>query len=181
MARQNLSGMTPEERADHKRKQAADRKRNQRKKQKEEREMARMRATLTSSSPEVIEFVNEIDDLPFRAKVELIAEWEREFKQKLPVKMFEPIPGEPSENYWSRKNRIRDLELAKMLASGHLERKKASARKKAFNDSEAEKAAQLGLTVYEYQKRKKVAAWKDKKQAEQKTREVGRLARREAA
>lgn len=181
MARQNLSGLTPEEVKAHKNEQARLRMVKMREKQKEEREMAKKRAMLTPTSPEVVEFVNEIDGLPLAAKVELVAEWQREYKQKLPVEAFVPNPGETSEDYWSRKNRLRDLELAKMLAVDHFAREKAAVRKRAFNEREAADAAKLGLTVYEFQKRKKIAAWKAKKVAAQEAREVERLARREAA
>lgn len=181
MPRQNLSGMTPEERTAHKREQANARKQKQRKEEKDEREMAKKRAMLTTTSPEVVEFVSEVEGLPLSAKVELVAEWQREYKQKLPVEPFVPVSGESSEDYWSRKNRLRDLELAKILAVDHFANEKAAARKRAFNQREAAQASKLGITVYELQRRRKIAAWKAKKEDAQKAREVERLERREAA
>lgn len=120
--------------------------------------------------------------MPLRAKVELIAAWQRDYKQKLPVEPFGgPKPGESSEDYWVRKNRNRDLELAKMLAFDYFGRQKAAKRKKLFNDKEADEAARLGITVFELQKRKKIAAWKAEKEALQHSREIDRLARKVAA
>ncbi len=179
MARQNLSGMTPEERKDHKRKQGNKRKQKQRESEKKEREMAKKKALFFPGSPEVVEFVDGILELPLRAKVELIAAWQREYKQKLPVEPFDGTkPGESSEDYWVRKNRNRDLELAKMLAFDYFGRQKAANRKKVFNDKEADEAARLGISVFELQKRKKIASWKAEKEASQHSREIDRLARK---
>lgn len=182
MARQNLSGLTPEEVKAHKNEQARLRMEKMRGQRKKDREMAKKSAMLTPTSPEVVEFVDEIEGLPLSAKVELVAHWQREQKQQLPVEPFlGPISGETSEDYWSRKNKARDLGLAKMLAVDHFASEKAAVRKKRFNEVEAADAAKLGITVYELQQRKKTAAWKAKKEATQKAREVERLVRREAA
>lgn len=182
MARQNLSAMTPEERTAHRRNKANDRKRKQRKNEKDEREMAKKRAMFTPTSPEVVEFVKEIDALPLSAKVELVAHWQREQKQKLPVEVFVgPKAGESSEDYWTRKNTAGNLGLAKIFAEDHFAAEKSAARKKKFNEGEATEAARLGITVFELQRRKKIAASKAKKEAAQKVREVERLERKAAA
>lgn len=159
MARQNLSGLTPAEVKAHKNEQAKARMAKMRAPKKKEREMAKKAALLTSTSPNVIEFIAAIDGLPLSAKVELIAAWEREQKQKLPVEPFAGIlPGESSEDYLRRKRHVRDLHLAKMLAHDYHTRKNASHRKRKFNKKQATDAQKLGITVFELQQRRKVAA-----------------------
>lgn len=178
MARQNLSGLTPAEVKAHKNKQAKARMAKMRAPKKEEREMAKRAALLTSASPDVVEFIAEIDDLPLSAKVELIAAWEREQKQTLPVEPFAGVlPDESSEDYWRRKLHARDLHLAKALAHDFIGRKKAGSRKSKFNGKQATEAQRLGITVFELQQRRKTAAL----DVARKQRELERLARKEAA
>ncbi|MCY1375968.1 hypothetical protein D9M68_899480 [compost metagenome] len=117
-------------------------------------------------------------ELPLGAKIGLVAAWQREYKQKLPVEPFEgPKSGESSEDYWSRKNKHRDLELAKMLAFDYFGRQKASERRKKSAKKEADEATRLGITVFEYQKRKKLAAASKARTA----RELQRVAEKVAA
>ncbi|PYE88054.1 hypothetical protein [Phyllobacterium leguminum] len=179
MARKDLSGLTPAELKTYKNKQARLRMKKMREKEKQKRDLAKTSSILTPTSPDVIEFITEIEMLPLAAKVELVAAWEREYKQQLPV---EPVagmlPGEAHADYEARNKRHRDLALAQMLAFDFYTREKAAARKKAYEVRQAAEAARLGITVYQLQHRRKIAKWKAEKEASQRSRELERLARR---
>ncbi len=173
MARQDLSGLTPAEVKAHKNKQAKDRMAKMRAAKKEEREMAKKKELLTPSSPEVVEFLAITEGHKIAALTEAVAIWEREYKQRLPVA---PLPDDVSP-FGPEGLRHRDLGIAKMLAHGFFERQKAATRKKAFNAKEAAEAERFGITVFELQKRRKIAASVKAKKA----REVQRLADKIAA
>ncbi|MBD9493188.1 hypothetical protein [Ensifer sp. ENS01] len=182
MARQNLSGMTPEERKDHKRKQGNERKRKQRKNEKDEREMAKKKALFTPECPEVVELADGILDLPLTARIPIMAEWQRHYKQKFPLEADGSMrPGETHEACTARRRRNRDLALTRFYADDYFARGKARVRKKKFDEKEADEAARLGITVFELQKRKKIGSWKAEKEASQHSREIDRLARKIAA
>ncbi|GGB03556.1 hypothetical protein GCM10011491_34660 [Brucella endophytica] len=179
MARKDLSKFTPAELKAYKNEQARLRMKKMRGKEKQERELAKASSILTPTSPDVIEFVTEIEMLPLAAKVELVAAWEREYKQRLPVEpVVKRLPGETFEDYQARDKRHRDLVLAKMFAADFYARQKAAARKKAYDARQAAEAARLGITVSQLQYRRKMAAWKAEKEASQRSRELERLARR---
>lgn len=173
MARQNLSGLTPDEVKAHKNKQAKDRMAKMRKARKDERNMAKKKTLLTPTSPEVIEFLALTERFKIAALTEAVAAWEREYKQRLPIS---PLPADVSP-FGPEGLRHRDLGLAKMLAHDFYARQKAAARKKVFDAKEANEAKRLGITVFELQKRRKIAAAVEAKKA----REVQRLADKEAA
>lgn len=178
MARQNLSGLTPEEVKAHKNKQAKDRMAKMRKARKDERDMAKKNTLLIPTSPEVTEFLTLTEGFKIAALTEAVAAWEREYKQRLPLEpLADRKPDETTEAYWTRSNRQRDLSLAKMFASDFYARQKAAARKKEFDAKEAREAKRLGITVFKLQKRRKIAAAVEAKKA----REVQRLAEKEAA
>lgn len=173
MARQNLSGLTPEEVKAHKNKQAKDRMAKMRKARKDERDMAKKKILLTPASPEVVEFLTLTQGFKIAALTEAVAAWEREYKQRLPVS---PLPADVSP-FSPEGLRYRDLGLAKMLAQDFYARQKAAARKKIFDAKEANEAKRLGITVFQLQKRKKIAASVEAKKAH----EVQRLSQKEAA
>jgi hypothetical protein len=182
MGRQNLSDMTPDERRDHKRKQANVRKQRQRNTEKKEREMAKKKILLSPDSPEVVELADAIIDLPLTARIPIMAEWQRHYKQKFPIEADGPMsPGETHVAYAARRVRNRDLWLTRFYADDYFARDKARVRKRMYDDAEAAEAARLGISVFEHQKAKKLVAWKVAKETSQKTREVERLARDIAA
>ncbi|UXT48170.1 hypothetical protein FY136_02570 [Agrobacterium tumefaciens] len=127
MARMNLSGLTPEEKKARKARQADDRKKKQRAKEKAEREMAKMKNVLTPASPEVVEFLALVEGFKIAALTEAVGAWERDYKQPLPVA---PLPTGVSP-FGPEGMRHRDLELAKMLACDFYPRRNAAERKKA--------------------------------------------------
>lgn len=173
MARQDLSGLTPAEVKAHKNKQAKDRMAKMRAAKKEERKMAKKKALLTPTSPEVVEFLAMTKGHKIAALTEAVAAWEREYKQRLPLA---PLPDDVSP-FGPEGMRHRDLGLAKMLADGFFEREKAAARKRKFDAEQAREADRQGITVFELQKRRKIAASIKAK----KEREVQRLADKVAA
>lgn len=173
MGRMNLSGWTPEAKKARAKLQAGARKQKQRAKEKEEREMAKKKELLTPTSPVVVEFLAITEGHKIAALTEAVAIWEREYKQRLPIA---PLPDDVSP-FGPEGLRHRDLGIAKMLAHGFFERQKAATRKKAFNAKEAAEAERLGITVFELQKRRKIAASVKAKKA----REVQRLADKIAA
>ncbi len=179
MARQNLNGMTPDQVKAHKNEQARLRMEKMRDAQKKEREMAKKTEQLTPNSPEVVEFVDEILGLPLRARVPLMAEWQRHYKQKLPVEQvgLSPASGETYPEFAKRREKERDLMLTRFFADDYIARGKAADRKKAFNAQEAKEAEHLGITVFELQKRRKIAAAAEARKA----RAVERLAQKQAA
>lgn len=160
MARQKLSGMTPEEFKDHKRKQANARKRKQRANDKEARKMAKAKAILSPGEPEVVRLADDLVSLPLSARVPLMATWQRENKQKFPIEQtgLGPNEGEAYADFAKRRDRERDLMLTRFYADDHIAREKARARRKVSEAKEANEAARLGINVFEYQKRKRIAA-----------------------
>lgn len=179
MMRQNLSGMTLEEREAHRREQANERKRKQREKQKKEREMTKKLSVLTPNSPEVVEFVDALRGLKFSAMIEPIAMWEREYKQRLPIdSSVTALFGESNEDYQKRRYEHTQLCLARFYSLDFYGRQKAVVRRKAFDDRESAESVRFGITVYQLRNRKKIAAWKANKIASQNARELERLARR---
>ncbi|MDW9447445.1 hypothetical protein GOA58_07040 [Sinorhizobium meliloti] len=178
MARMNLSGWTPEAKKARKHEQADARKKKQRAKEKEEREMAKKKSLLTSNSPEVVEFVDELRGLKFRAMIEPIAYWEREHKQRLPVdSAVVAISGETPGEYQARNEHHRQLCLARFYSPDFYARQQAAERKKKFDLKEAREAKRLGITVFELRKQRKIAAAAEAKKA----RAVERLAQKQAA
>lgn len=173
MGRMNLDGWTPEARKAREKMLADARKQKQRAKEKEEREMAKKKALLTSTSPEVVEFLTMTIDYKIAALTEAIAIWEREYQQPLPIA---PLPDDVSP-FGPEGLRHRDLGIAKMLADGFFARQKAKERKNAFDAKEAAEAKRQGITVFELQKRRKIAAAIEAKKA----REVQRLTDKIAA
>ncbi|AEH79584.1 hypothetical protein SM11_chr2330 [Sinorhizobium meliloti SM11] len=178
MARQDLSGLTPAEVKAHKNEQARLRMAKMREAKKEEREMAKKKDMLTANSPEVLEFVDELHGLKFRAMIEPIAYWEREHKQRLPVdSAVVAIPGETPGEYQARNEHHRQLCLARFYSPDFYARQQAAERKKKFDVKEAREAERLGITVFELQKRRKI----DAAVAAKKARAMERLAQKEAA
>lgn len=179
MGRQKLSGMTPDEIKDHKRKQANSRKQKQRAKDKEARKMAKANAILTPTDPEVVKFADDILCVPLRVRVPFMAKWQRENKQKFPIEQagLGPNEGEAYADFAKRRDRERDLMLTRFYADDHIARDKARLRRKASEKKEADEAARLGITVFEYQKRKKIAATSKARTA----RELLRVAEKVAA
>ena len=173
MARMNLSGWTPEAIKARKHEQADARKKKQRRKDKEVREMAKKKVLLTPASPDVVEFMKLIEGLKLRALVEAVAAWERDYKQPFPLA---PLPENVSP-FGEEGMRHRDLGLAKILAHDFYGREKAADRKKAFDARDAAEANRLGITVFELRKRRKIALAADARKA----RAVERLARKQAA
>jgi hypothetical protein len=173
MARQDLSGLTPAEVKAHKNKQAKDRMAKMRAAKKEERKMAKKKALLTPTSPEVVEFLAMTKGHKIAALTEAVAIWEREYKQAFPLA---PLSDDVSP-YGPEGMHRRDLGIAVMLADAFFEREKAAARKKKFDAEQAREADRQGITVFELQKRRKIAASVKAK----KEREVQRLADKVAA
>lgn len=164
MARQKLSGMTPDEIKDHKRKQANARKQKQRAKDKEARKMAKAKAILSPNDPEVVQFADDILGFPLSARVPLMATWQKENKQKFPIAKvgLGPNEGEAYADFAKRRDRERDLTLTRFYADDHIAREKARLRRKVSERKEADEAARLGVTVFEFRKRKKITAKKSR-------------------
>ncbi len=178
MKRMNLEGWTPEQKLARKATQADARKRKQRAKEKEKRDMAKKMAQHSSTSPAVLEFIDELRGLKFRDMIEPIAFWERENKQRLPLdSCILPDPGESRFEPAARKEHHRQLCLATFCSFDYYARQKAAARKKVFDDKQAAEADSLGITVFELQKRRKITASVTAKKA----RETRRLAEKIAA
>lgn len=179
MVRQNLAAMTPDQVKAHKNEQARLRMEKMRDARKKEREMAKKMELLTPNSPEVVEFVEAILTLPLPQRVPRLAAWQRDNKQKLPMEQvgLGPDAGELYEDFAKRRDKERDLMLTRFYADDYFARKKAAGRKKEFNDKEAAEADRLGITVFELQKRRKIAAAAEAKKA----RAVERLAQKQAA
>lgn len=178
MGRMNLSGWTPEAIAARKQQQANDRQKRKRAKEKEERDMAKKKEVLTESSPEVVEIVNFLREWKFKDMIEPIAKWERHHKQALPIgSSVVAIPGETYADYHKRFEHHRQMALAKFYSQDFFARQKAKERKNAFDNKEALEAQRAGITVFELQKRRKIAAAADAK----KDRQVQRLADKIAA
>lgn len=173
MGRMNLDGWTPEAKKAREKMLADARKQKQRAKEKEERKMAKKKELLTLTSPAVVEFLAMTEGHKIAALTEAIAVWEREYKQRLPIA---PLPDDLSP-FGPEGLRHRDLGIAKILAGSFFERQKAATRKKSFNAKEAAEADRLGITVFELQKRRKIAAAIEAKKA----RQVQRLANKIAA
>ncbi|KEQ08052.1 hypothetical protein [Pseudorhizobium pelagicum] len=178
MARMNLSDWTPEAKKARKKMQADERQRRKRQKEKEEREMAKKKDMLTPDSPEVVEFVDELRDLKFRDMIEPIAFWQREKRQRLPLdSSVLPLPDETPAAYQARYEHHRQLCLAKFYSGDFYARQKAAVRKAQFDAKEASEAKRRGITVFELQKRRKIAAALEAKKA----RELDRVAQKAAA
>ncbi|MCZ7907758.1 hypothetical protein O9X94_00430 [Agrobacterium leguminum] len=177
MKRMDLSSLTPEEVKARKAAQADARKKKQRAKEKEEREMAKKKAMLTSTSPEVIELIEELRGLKFRAMIEPIAFWERETGQRLPLPQCVPIDGESPVEFQERNEHYRQVVLATFYSGDFYSRQKAADRKKVFDAKEAREARRLGITVFKLQKRRKIAASIEAK----KTSALQRMAEKKAA
>lgn len=173
MARQDLSGLTPAEVKAHKNEQAKARMAKMRAAKKEEREMAKKKELLTPSSPEVVEFLAMTEGYKLTALVEAVAIWEREYKQRLPIASL----SDDVSPFGPEGLRHRDLSLATILADGFFARQKAKERKKVFDAKETLEAKRQGITVFELQKRRKIAASVKAKKA----REVQRLGDKIAA
>ncbi|WP_162911159.1 hypothetical protein [Shinella zoogloeoides] len=180
MGRMNLSGWTPEAIAARKQQQANDRQKRKRAKEKEERDMAKKKEVLTESSPEVVEFVDDLRGLKFVGMIELIAAWERRYKQPFPIgSSVVAIPGETHAEYHERFEHHRQMALAKFYSQDFYARQKAKERKKAFDTKEAMEAKRAGISVFELQKRRKIAAAAAAEA--KKARQVQRLADKIAA
>lgn len=173
MARQDLSSLTPEEIKAHKNKQAKNRMAKMRAAKKEEREMAKKKELLSPTSPDVLEFLAMTEGYRLTALVEAVAIWEREYNQRLPIA---PLPDDVS-SFGPEGLRHRNLWLARMLADGFFDRQKAAARKKVFDAKQAGEAKRLGITVFELQKRREIAASVEAKKA----RALQQIAAKEAA
>lgn len=163
MARQDLSGLTPAEVTAHKNKQAKARMAKMRSAKKEEREMAKKKELLTPTSPDVLEFLAITEGLKLGDLTKAVAIWERDHKQRLPLS---PLPDDISP-FGPEGLRRRDLGLAVILADGFFARQKAKERKKVFDAKEALEAKRRGITVFELQKRRKIAAAIEAKKARQ--------------
>ncbi|SFH22989.1 hypothetical protein [Ensifer sp. OV372] len=179
MARQKLGGMTPDEIKAHKNEQARLRMEKMRNEQKKERKMAKAKAILSPNDPEVVKFADDILSLPLSARVPLMAIWQRENKQKFPIEQvgLGPDAGEEYADFAKRRDRVRDLMLTRFYADDHIAREKARDRRKKSEKKEADEAARLGLTVFEFQKQKKMTAASKARKA----RELQRLSEKVAA
>lgn len=178
MARQDLSDLTPAEVKAYKNKQARNRMAKMRAVKKEEREMAKKKELLTENSPEAAEFIDDLRGLKFTDMIELIAAWERRYQQLLPIgSSVVAIPGETHAEYHQRFEHHRQMALATFYSQDFYVRQKAKERKKVFDAKEAAEAKRLGITVFDLQKRRKIAAATEAKKA----REIQRLASKQAA
>jgi hypothetical protein len=179
VARQKLSGMTPDEITEHKRMLANARKQKQRAKEQEERKMAKAKSILSPNDLEVMQFADDILGIPLHARIPLMAIWQRDNRQKFPIEQvgLGPGDGEDYADFAKRRDRARDLMLTRFYADDHIAREKAALRRKKSEKKEAEEAARLGLTLFEFQKRKKIAAVSKARKA----RELQRVAEKAAA
>lgn len=101
---------------------------------------------LTPTSPEVIELIEELRGLKFRAMIEPIAFWERETGQRLPLPRCIPIDGESPAEFQERSEHHRQVVLAAFYSGDFYSRQKAADRKKAFDAKEAREAIHVAGT-----------------------------------
>ncbi|TPM61109.1 hypothetical protein FJ959_07390 [Mesorhizobium sp. B2-2-4] len=163
--RRSLRHMTPDEKAEYVRERERQKKARQRDREKVEGKKMRaespqakvnwLRAALT---PELEEFIDELVSLELAPASRALAMWERENRQRLeidpPLAVSAMTRGD-HEAYMRQAKRWTRFGLIRIFARDALDRDAANVRQKRYLEKEAKEANALGISIEEYQRRKR--------------------------
>ncbi|TGU87716.1 hypothetical protein EN794_050500 [Mesorhizobium sp. M00.F.Ca.ET.151.01.1.1] len=180
--RQSLRHMTPDEKAEYVRERERQKKARQRDRQKAEGKKMRAESPQAKSNwprvtltPELEEFIDELVKLDLAPAARALAMWERENRQRLrlddPTAPQFTIPSTYAEweahkatweernvewkAYEAKKKRAQRFALIGIFAVDALDRDAARERNNRYREKEATEANALGISIEEYQRRKR--------------------------
>lgn len=160
--RRSLKHLTPDEKAEYVRERERQKKARQRcrqkvegKKMQAESPQAKVNWPTATLTPELEEFIDELVKLELAPASRALAMWERENRQRLKIDPPSVAAAITGADYMRQSKRWTRFNLIRIFAFDALDRDKQQERQRRYLAKEALEANALGISIEEYQRRKR--------------------------